>query len=136
MSFQAWLAAIFVAAITGCGFGWKWRGDLAQAELLAATQQARETERGWAARYADLEKTNAKSRDDIQRRLDAALGELRKRPQRMPEAAAAKCQGASGRELSGPDAGFLEREAAHADRLQAALARCYAEQDALQLGVP
>jgi hypothetical protein len=73
------------------------------------------------------EKTDALN--DTSARLDVALDELRKRPARrsgsnVPSGTGA-CAGASGAELSGPDAGFLAREAARGDRLRASLAQCY-----------
>lgn len=39
------------------------------------------------------------------------------------------CKGATGSELSRPDAGFLSEQAARADRLRAALAQCYDQYD-------
>jgi hypothetical protein len=71
------------------------------------------------------------SRRGIQSRLDVALERLRHRPDRMPDAARPNCQGATGVELSRPDAEFLEREAARADRIRAALGTCYEHVDSL-----
>lgn len=59
-------------------------------------------------------------------RLVVALGELRNRPVRLPEAAAPACLGGDGTRLSGPDAEFLEREAARANRLRTDLNTCQA----------
>lgn len=65
----------------------------------------------------------------ISGRLADALVSLHNRPARLPEPARAACAGATGAELSGPDAAFLEREAARADTLRAALARCQGQTD-------
>jgi len=70
------------------------------------------------------------SRRTIQSKLDAANERLRNRPERMPEVARANCTGTSGAELSRPDSAFLEREAARADRIRAALDTCYQHVDA------
>jgi hypothetical protein len=69
-----------------------------------------------------LRKARDAEKDRISARLADAIAGLRNRPERLPDTAAAACAGASGRELSGPDAEFLERLAAEADRLRAALA--------------
>lgn len=73
----------------------------------------------------------------VESQLATVLERLRERSSvRMSEATAANCQGATGAELSKPDAGFLAREAARADRLQAALAECYATEDRLRQLTP
>lgn len=56
---------------------------------------------------------------------DAALERLRDRPDRMPQTSQPECQGATGAELSKPDAEFLTRLAGRADRLREALRTCY-----------
>jgi TolA-binding protein len=64
----------------------------------------------------------------VGRQRDAAYASLRDRPERpaVPASggAAQACQGATGRELSRPDAAFLVGLAARADELRAALERC------------
>lgn len=59
-------------------------------------------------------------------RLSSALGELRNRPDRRANstAAASTCSGASGAELAGGDAQFLERYAADAADQQSTLSYC------------
>ena len=91
--------------------------DARERELLAqkAVNKSKEI------RDAEFETINA--------RLVRALGELRKRAVRLPEAARAACQGATGAELSNPDGQFLAGEAARADKLRAALAECQAYAD-------
>lgn len=64
------------------------------------------------------------------------LASLRTRPSRMPEVAREACKGSTGTELSREDGAFLAREAARANRLQARLAQCYADQDAIYGGPP
>jgi hypothetical protein len=121
----AWL--IFAAALFGAGFGLGTRLKQAEwdADVLARESTARKVEASWAAQIAQARSTRDDEIDRINGRLADALERLRKRPERMPEASRATCQGATGAELSGPDGGFLEREAARADDLRAALAECY-----------
>ena len=91
--------------------------DARERELLA--QQA--VNKSKEIRDAEFETINS--------RLVAAISELRKRAVRLPEAARAACQGATGAELSNPDGQFLAGLAARADKLRAALAECQAYAD-------
>lgn len=104
-----------------------------KAELLEAQKKAQEIERTWQG-AANAIVTNLEAKRAVtQRNLDIALDSLRDRPDRaMPDDSRAGCKGASGAELSRPDAGFLVREAARGDRLQAALTACYAYADTLR----
>jgi hypothetical protein len=68
----------------------------------------------------------------VNARLADALVRLRKRPERMPEPARQACEGATGGELSGPDAEVLSRIAAEADGQRAALSECYSWVDAVK----
>lgn len=104
-----------------------------KAALLAAQQEAQEVERKWqGAANAIVTNLEAK-RAGTQRLLDTALNGLRDRPERhLPNDPRANCAGASGAELSRPDAGFLVREATRAERLQAALDACYKQYDAVK----
>ena len=74
------------------------------------------------------ESKDAKNRTVIARHL-ATIDELRNRPERSVNSGA--CTGASGAELSRPDAGFLAGEAARAERQRNALEACYAQYDSL-----
>lgn len=62
------------------------------------------------------------------------LDGLRNRAPRLsvPEDTGTVCEGATGRELSRPDAAFLTREAARADTIRSALDACYQYADALR----
>jgi hypothetical protein len=105
------------------------REKLAQTEQLAAAQ-AKAMEDSRRVAVAQRAKDNAYEVQirGIGGRLADALERLRKRPERLPEPARAACAGATGSELSGRDAAFLERLAARADELRAALARCQGNQ--------
>jgi len=104
-----------------------------KADLLEAQKKARETEQIWQGAADAIVKNLEAKRAVTQRNLDIALNGLRDRPERaMPDDSRAGCKGASGAELSRPDAGFLVREAARGDRLQAALTACYAYADTLR----
>lgn len=104
-----------------------------KAELLEAQKKAQEIERTWQGAADAIVKNLEAKRAVTQRNLDIALNGLRDRPERaMPDDSRAGCKGATGAELSRPDAGFLVREAARADRLQSALTACYAYADKLR----
>lgn len=134
---EAWairllFAALAAAAAWGHGFSagkdyvqgkWDAAATKAEREASANRERQRETEE-------KLRIDHAKTITAVNARLADALEQLRQRPERLPESAATACAGATGRELSAPDAGFLVREAARADRLRAALSECYAVIDA------
>lgn len=90
-------------------------------------QKARADERDKQA------KTNAitqRKMDDVNAtnaRLIARINSLQQRKDRadLPEKSRADCKGATGRELSRSDSQFLERLAARADTIRAALKACY-----------
>lgn len=110
-----------------------WRAKVEQARADAA-EQARITEREQQEAVTNAIQHQYWEQVAIADGLTADLERLRNRPSRpagVPEAARADCQGASGRELSAEDAGFLVRLAADADRHRAALAACYAYADAV-----
>lgn len=97
-------------------------------DKLEAVQQAVTIER------SKQDKANAvikQQNDDLQtvnNRLTSQLNSLRLRANRipiMPEVPRTSCEGATGAELSKPDAEFLAREAARADEIRAGLSACY-----------
>jgi hypothetical protein len=131
VSIEAKLLALIAGVLLGFAGGWRvhaWkdaadlRDQVARAEQRA-TATARQTFRNQENRDAEDLAVHA--------RLADALERLRKRPDRMPAAATAACEGGTGAQLSGPDAGFLEREAARADLLRSALRECYGWVDAV-----
>lgn len=95
-------------------------------ETVAAQKSAIHIKELWDADTAKTNQEHAAQVGRINARLADALERLRQRPDRMPEPAREACKGGSGAELSGPDAGFLERYAARADELRASLKACYA----------
>lgn len=126
------LALLLMAAVGGYAKGRSDERGRVQAELLKRTEQARQVEQEWARKVKVLGDAKDAEIDRINGRLADALERLRKRPERLPEPARAACAGATGAQLSGPDAGFLEREAARADALRAALEQCYGWIDAVK----
>lgn len=104
-----------------------------KAALLKAQQEAQEVERKWQG-AANAIVTNLEAKRAVtQRNLDTALNSLRDRPERhLPNDPGANCKGATGAELSRPDAVFLTRLAARGDRLQSALDACYKHVDTLK----
>ena len=104
----------------------------AQAAQAAADKQASDA---LAEQATLLRKARDAEKDRINSQLADALGMLRNRPDRIVSvAAAASCAGATGRELSGPDAEFLVRIAAEGDRLRAEVAELRAWVDAVTGG--
>lgn len=91
--------------------------------LEAAADAAKKTDalKEEHRKYADTLKDELLA---TERRASALADELRTRPGRMPEPARATCKGATGAELSGPDAGFLARYAASARKTQLDLEAC------------
>ena len=104
-----------------------------KAALVAALEKVRETEKTWQGAADAIVKNLESKRAVTQRNLDTALNGLRDRPERhLSNDTGTVCKGASGAELSRPDAVFLVREAARGDRLQAALDACYTYADTLR----
>jgi len=130
MSIYAKAVAILLAIVllVGLGFGVGTRLKQGEwdADVLAREQAAKIKAKAQAKETAEQRKQHADEIRTINARLADALERLRKRPERMPEPARAACQGATGAELSGPDAGVLVRLAARADELRAALGECQA----------
>lgn len=106
------------------GYGVHWSNERHEVKRLHAVEQAREREAQWQIDVQALEEVKNDEIRRIAAARDAALRELRNRPERMPETSAASCAGSSGAELSRPDAEFLVGEAARADQLRADLEAC------------
>ena len=118
-------AALAAGLAIGGYTGWTFNQARHDAAMVDAQQQAKQTEDQHNAQLAKQNQAHADAVRDVNRKLSDALERLRKRPERRPEPARAACEGGTGAELSGPDAGFLEREAARADELRAAIGACY-----------
>jgi len=101
---------------------------------VKAKAEAVVTEETWKANYKELHRASEIQLGNIAAVRDLALDELRKRAPRradLPDYPRAACAGATGAELSGPDGGFLAREAARADGLRVALGECQAREAAI-----
>lgn len=130
------LAALLFLAVTNA---WTWAKatNIADTKWTAKiqTERAKAEAEARATEQRHQEAANANSRrhaaevSTVRRTLDIALDSLRDRPDRhaggMPEVSRANCAGATGAELSRPDAEFLAREAARADEQRAGLDACY-----------
>lgn len=104
-----------------------------QTDVVAATNLAIEAERKQNQEVNNALREQAKDSRSIANKYARELERLRQRPDRTGNVQAgrrAACKGATGAELSGPDARFLTREAARADELRAGLKACYAAIDA------
>lgn len=120
------LAALAFAFGCGMATNGYMRDAEDNAQLVAAQQAAVEIKEAWNADIARQKQEQADEIASINRRLLDGLDGLRNRPARMPEPARQAAQGATGAELSKPDAEFLERIAAEADEQREALRQCYA----------
>lgn len=120
------VCAAFLTFIGGFSYGTHVQDLKAKAEILVRTEKARQKEQEDAAIIATLRQAYAQETQKLYRRYVATLNELRERPERMSESARAACQGATGAELSGPDAGFLAWFAAEAQRIALENAECRA----------
>lgn len=95
-----------------------------ESATLDRERQTRETERELQRFNQGAQNVKDAEYRRIAARLSDAMRELRSRPDRLPEAARAACEGSSGKELAGPDAGFLSGYSADAARLQADYDAC------------
>lgn len=106
--------------------GWHFCNERQAAKRVEAIEQAREVEAKWQANTEALQEVKDAEIARIARERDDALLRLRNRPGRVPSATAPACEGATGAQLSGPDAGFLVGLAAEGARLAAELDECHA----------
>lgn len=99
--------------------------------------EARTKEQDWAARVGQVEQEKTNEIDRINNRHAAMVDGLRQRANRRAapgggvSEATATCAGATGAELSRPDATVLVGIAQRADEQRAALAACYSAYDAV-----
>lgn len=119
----------------------KYSDDTAKLETQRADAErdGREKERKLSEDAATFAKGKQDEINAINDRLTTALVSLRNRPERPAAVAsgsntpAIACKGATGAGLFRPDAEFLIREAARADKLRAGLAQCYQQYDAAKI---
>lgn len=101
---------------------------------------AREAERLLAVRAGQIEQRKIDEIATINARHAAAIAGLQQRPDRKPTssggvpAPSTTCQGATGAELSRPDAELALRIARDADEQREALRACYAAYDSFNAG--
>lgn len=137
-----WLAFL-VAALALVGFGWVKGAQYGERKLdayklahekaeLAQGQKVAQVRSDLLSDAVILEGLKNAELKTIDGKLAAAIADgVRLRAERRQPMAATPtaCAGATGAELSRPDAGFLSEQAARADRLRAALAQCYDQYD-------
>lgn len=137
-----WVGWLFcVGALVGGGYGYGHHRGYAELKADWDAQQVRQKDdyearlRDYAEMLEQLRIETSQRQETYEARIrtvgsqrDAAFASLRDRAERpaVPAsgAAAQACAGASGRELSRPDAAFLVGLASRADELRAALERC------------
>ena len=118
--------AALISAAAGFYGGWAIKQGQWDAATVAAQQESKTQREQQDAAIAKQNQAHADQVRSVNRKLADALERLRNRPERASEPARAACEGGTGAELSGPDAAFLEREAARADELRSAVSACYA----------
>jgi hypothetical protein len=119
----------------GYGYGLQKEQHAAARALIVAQNESRAVEHKRYGGLLDALNTQYLEERRIAATLAADLERLRNRPPRtirVPGDPAVDCAGATGRELSKDDAGFLTRLAARADSHRAALIACYEYADWLQ----
>ena len=118
--------AAFVISVTGAYLKGGHDTDLAwQVEAEKSKVSALQQEAIWKGKVDEINAQHKTEVGAVARQRDAALASLRNRAEvRLSGAAGTACAGATGRELSKPDAGFLVRLAAEADELRASLRAC------------
>lgn len=139
-----WVILGFVAIVIGAYFTGgivengrcnnRWEAKT-ETDKRLAVEEAIHLEREQQGVVNDAMRKQAADQAAINTRLRADLVSLRNRPERATNVSAVsgnRCAGASGAELSRPDAEFLIWEAARADEQRAGLAACYQVMDSLQ----
>lgn len=140
MSIVAKIIIILIAIVAGFMAGVRWHaGQDAIKEVEKNRVLLSSINRGIERQQArDQAIANSQGKKDaeiarIAAERDAAIDELRNRPTKRADPAETRPTdvGATGADLSMPDASFLVREAARADGLRARLAQCQRDFDAL-----
>lgn len=124
ISFALWTGAVF---FYGNNHGKKSLADSVNKATIAATKKARKEEQEKQEKvnaflkkqYHDVSTINTDLTNDIKRLHD------RESRRNLSKETDSKCKGATGRDLSKPDAEFLTREATRADRIRVGLGTCY-----------
>ena len=127
-----------IVAGTAFAVGWQvnsWRleSNYHREKVEILVQAKKDLER-LERQAAEIERTKNKEIRAISNRLQSTVEQLRQRPERLQPPPT--CEGTTGAELSRPDAEFLAREAARADKLRQALASCYQLYDEVRDGAP
>ena len=133
MSPRLWLA-VGLALVLACSHFFAYRTGKAlvrgqwDAQRVQDEAAARKKEHAWQTAADETTKAKDDQIRNINRRLNAALGELRNRPERpavVPENSGA-CRSGTGSGLFRDDAEFLSRLAARADGIAAERDACHA----------
>ena len=127
------VAALLVTHWAAFDYGKKGLQVKIQDAALEAATQAREDEKRKQARINKGLQDQLNEKDIIASNLAADIERLHQRQsRRLSQAAAARCQGATGAQLSRPDANFLAGFASECATVESALKACYHYADALQ----
>lgn len=139
LSPKVWIA-IALAGVLAFSHFFVYRAGKAQVRTAWDEQKlvdlvaARAKEQEWQAAADQTTKAKDEQISKINRRLVAALGELRNRPERpavLPENSSA-CRSGTGAGLYRPDGEFLARLAARADAIASERDACYTTLDKLR----
>lgn len=115
-----WIGAL--VALAAAFFAGKWQESYEVKKRIAVAEaKAEQVEKNWKINAEALEEVKNAEIAAINGRYERALSELRARTARRAEATAPACEGATGRELSRPDAEFLEGFAARCESIRTQL---------------
>jgi len=122
--FAMWTGAVF---LYGNSHGKKSLADSVNKATISAIEKTRKAEQVKQEKINEFLKKQYTEANTINVKLSSAIKRLHQRESRRnkPENTKSICQGATGKELSRPDAEFLTREAARADKIRLGLDICY-----------
>jgi len=134
LGFALWTGTVF---LYGNGHGKKSIANAVNIATIEATKKARKEEQIKQEKVNELFKTQYDEVSNINNKLTSDIKRLHKRESRRhkSEDTKSKCTGATGKELSKPDAEFLTREAARADKIRLGLKTCYNYADEIKKGL-
>ncbi len=128
---EAWILRVVIVVAAIGGFYWYADSngyERAEKKHAAAEQKQRDDNQekmdNLRTDYDALTELKDEEIKRVSTELARAAASLRNRPERMPEAAQATCQGGSGAGLSRSDSEFLAGEAARANILRGQLSAC------------
>lgn len=131
VAFALWTSAVF---LYGNSHGKKSLANSVNTATIEAIEKTRKEEQEKQEKINAFLKKQYNEVSNINSKLTNNIKRLHKRENRRHKSkdSGTTCKGATGKELSRPDAEFLTREAARADRIRLGLKTCYKYADELK----